>query len=124
LGKDGELSLGARAIGTSGRRNEVGIDVGKRILREVANGHRRLRIGLLEFTNDTSRDLDYKAPVLYEPGTPLVIEYAEAAPLGSSEMYLDKGRHALPFDDREPHAVPVVLPAAERPPRSSGRQRR
>jgi len=57
LRKDGALSLGARAIGTSGRRNEVGIDVGQRILRKVANGHRRLRIGLLQFTNDTGRDL-------------------------------------------------------------------
>jgi hypothetical protein len=68
--------------------------------------------------------LQYEAAVLYEPGKPLVIEYAEAAPLGSSDVYLDKGPHALPFDDRERRAVPVVLPAAERPPRSSGRQRR
>jgi hypothetical protein len=68
--------------------------------------------------------LHYKPAVLYEPGRPLVIEYAEAAPLGSSDVYLDKGPHALPFDVRERRAVPVVLPAAERPSRSSGRQRR
>jgi hypothetical protein len=68
--------------------------------------------------------LRYKAAVLYEPGTPLVIEYAEAAPLGSSDVYLDKGPHALPFDGRERRAVLVVPPAAERPPRSCVQQRR
>jgi hypothetical protein len=68
--------------------------------------------------------LHYKAAVLYEPGAPLVIEYAEAAPLGSFDVYLDKGPHALPFDVRERRAVPVVLPTAVRPSRSSGRQRR
>jgi hypothetical protein len=68
--------------------------------------------------------LHYKAAVLYEPGMPLVIEYAEAAPLGSFDVYLDKGPHALPFDVRERRVVPVVLPAAVRPSRSSGRQRR
>jgi hypothetical protein len=76
--------------------------------------------------------LHYKAAVLYEPGAPLVIEHAEAAPLGlrdgrwvrGSSLRVKSRKGWRRDDDRERRAVPVVPPAAERPPRSSVQQRR
>ena len=46
LRKDSALFLRARSISASRRSDEIGVDVGKRILREVAHGQGRLRIGL------------------------------------------------------------------------------